>query len=60
MIKGADGKWQEASWADALAAVAQGLSLIHIFLRHVHHGLNLQEAIDLPMSHTMHLSLIHI
>jgi gamma-glutamyltranspeptidase/glutathione hydrolase len=24
------------------------------FLRHVHHGLNLQEAIDLPMSHTMH------
>ena len=21
---------------------------------HVHHGLNLQEAIDLPMSHTMH------
>ena len=26
MIKGADGKWQEASWADALQAVAQGLS----------------------------------
>ncbi len=24
------------------------------FLRHAHHGLNLQEAIDLPMSHTMH------
>ncbi|MCW8177226.1 gamma-glutamyltransferase family protein [Verminephrobacter aporrectodeae] len=24
------------------------------FLRHVHHGLNLQEAIDLPMSHTLH------
>ncbi|WP_241081815.1 NADH-quinone oxidoreductase subunit NuoG [Achromobacter xylosoxidans] len=28
MIKGADGKWQEASWADALAAVAQGLSRV--------------------------------
>ncbi|WP_459615398.1 gamma-glutamyltransferase family protein [Bordetella sp. 2513F-2] len=25
-----------------------------LFLRHVHHGLNLQEAIDMPMSHTMH------
>jgi gamma-glutamyltranspeptidase/glutathione hydrolase len=25
-----------------------------LFLRHVHHGLNLQEAIDQPMSHTMH------
>lgn len=25
-----------------------------LFLRHVHHGLNLQEAIDLPMSHTAH------
>lgn len=25
-----------------------------LFLRHVHHGLNLQEAIDLPMSHTQH------
>ncbi|MFG0228773.1 gamma-glutamyltransferase family protein [Achromobacter sp. 413638] len=24
------------------------------FLRHVHHGLNLQESIDLPMSHTSH------
>lgn len=24
------------------------------FLRHVHHGLNLQEAIDMPMSHTAH------
>ncbi|TKT69684.1 gamma-glutamyltransferase family protein [Aquamicrobium sp. LC103] len=24
------------------------------FLRHVHHGLNLQEAIDMPMSHTSH------
>ncbi|AOB27963.1 MULTISPECIES: NADH-quinone oxidoreductase subunit NuoG [Bordetella] len=28
MIKGADGKWQEASWADALQAVAQGLSRV--------------------------------
>jgi gamma-glutamyltranspeptidase/glutathione hydrolase len=25
-----------------------------LFLRHVHHGLNLQEAIDLPLSHTQH------
>lgn len=25
-----------------------------LFLRHVHHGMNLQEAIDQPMSHTMH------
>jgi gamma-glutamyltranspeptidase/glutathione hydrolase len=25
-----------------------------LFLRHVHHGLNLQEAIDQPMSHTSH------
>jgi gamma-glutamyltranspeptidase / glutathione hydrolase len=25
-----------------------------LFLRHVHHGLNLQEAIDLPMFHTAH------
>ena len=24
------------------------------FLRHVHHGLNLQEAIDMPMAHTAH------
>jgi gamma-glutamyltranspeptidase/glutathione hydrolase len=24
------------------------------FLRHVHHGFNLQEAIDMPMSHTSH------
>jgi len=28
MIKGADGTWQEASWADALQAVAQGLSRV--------------------------------
>ncbi|SAI73754.1 NADH dehydrogenase subunit G [Bordetella ansorpii] len=28
MIKGADGKWQEASWSDALQAVAQGLSRV--------------------------------
>jgi len=28
MIKGADGQWQEASWADALQAVAQGLSRV--------------------------------
>ncbi|ANN68062.1 NADH-quinone oxidoreductase subunit NuoG [Bordetella bronchialis] len=28
MIKGADGEWREASWADALQAVAQGLSRV--------------------------------
>jgi NADH-quinone oxidoreductase subunit G len=28
MIKGADGEWQEASWSDALQAVAQGLSRV--------------------------------
>jgi NADH-quinone oxidoreductase subunit G len=28
MIKGADGQWQEATWADALQAVAQGLSRV--------------------------------
>ena len=27
---------------------------LQFFLRHVHHGLNLQEAIDSPMSHTSH------
>jgi gamma-glutamyltranspeptidase/glutathione hydrolase len=28
---------------------------LHVFLRHVHHGLNLQEAIDAPDWHTDHL-----
>ncbi|OZI74056.1 NADH-quinone oxidoreductase subunit NuoG [Bordetella genomosp. 12] len=28
MIRGTDGQWQEASWADALQAVAQGLSRV--------------------------------
>jgi NADH-quinone oxidoreductase subunit G len=28
MIKGADGQWKEASWADALQAVAQGLTRV--------------------------------
>lgn len=28
MIRGTDGNWQEASWADALQAVAQGLSRV--------------------------------
>ena len=28
MIKGADGTWQDASWSDALQAVAQGLSRV--------------------------------
>jgi gamma-glutamyltranspeptidase/glutathione hydrolase len=27
---------------------------LHVFLRHVHHGLNLQEAIDAPSFHTEH------
>jgi gamma-glutamyltranspeptidase/glutathione hydrolase len=27
---------------------------LQFFLRHVHHGLNMQQAIDLPMSHTAH------
>jgi gamma-glutamyltranspeptidase/glutathione hydrolase len=27
---------------------------LQFFLRHAHHGLNLQEAIDMPMSHTGH------
>jgi gamma-glutamyltranspeptidase/glutathione hydrolase len=27
---------------------------LHVFLRHVHHGLNLQEAIDSPEFHTAH------
>ena len=27
---------------------------LSLFLRHVHHGLNLQEAIDLPLFHTAH------
>ena len=27
---------------------------LQFFLRHVHHGLNLQESIDSPMSHTAH------
>jgi gamma-glutamyltranspeptidase/glutathione hydrolase len=27
---------------------------LSFFLRHVHHGLNLQEAIDLPLFHTAH------
>ena len=29
---------------------------LHAFLRHVHHGLNLQEAIDAPSFHSEHLS----
>jgi gamma-glutamyltranspeptidase/glutathione hydrolase len=28
---------------------------VHAFLRHVHHGMNLQEAIDAPSFHTEHL-----
>jgi gamma-glutamyltranspeptidase/glutathione hydrolase len=27
-----------------------------MFLRHVHHGLNLQEAIDAPLFHTQHMN----
>ncbi|CAM3642421.1 gamma-glutamyltransferase family protein [Bordetella flabilis] len=42
MVFGTPGGDQQEQWQ------------LQLFLRHVHHGLNLQEAIDLPMSHTMH------
>jgi gamma-glutamyltranspeptidase/glutathione hydrolase len=42
MVFGTPGGDQQEQWQ------------LELFLRHVHHGLNLQEAIDLPMSHTMH------
>ena len=42
MVFGSPGGDQQEQWQ------------LLLFLRHVHHGLNLQEAIDLPMSHTAH------
>ena len=42
MVFGSPGGDQQEQWQ------------LLLFLRHVHHGLNLQEAIDLPMAHTAH------
>ncbi|MFD2239140.1 gamma-glutamyltransferase family protein [Aureimonas populi] len=42
MVFGSPGGDQQEQWQ------------LLLFLRHAHHGLNLQEAIDLPMSHTAH------
>ncbi|CAM3741803.1 gamma-glutamyltransferase family protein [Bordetella sputigena] len=42
MVFGTPGGDQQEQWQ------------LQLFLRHVHHGLNLQEAVDQPMSHTMH------
>lgn len=42
MVFGTPGGDQQEQWQ------------LQLFLRHVHHGLNLQEAIDQPMSHTSH------
>lgn len=42
MVFGTPGGDQQEQWQ------------LQFFLRHVHHGLNLQEAIDLPMWHTAH------
>ncbi|MEO3999312.1 gamma-glutamyltransferase family protein [Mesorhizobium sp. CAU 1732] len=42
MVFGTPGGDQQEQWQ------------LQFFLRHVHHGLNLQEAIDMPMSHTAH------
>lgn len=42
MVFGTPGGDQQEQWQ------------LEFFLRHVHHGLNLQEAIDMPMSHTAH------
>ncbi|MDQ3144382.1 MAG: gamma-glutamyltransferase family protein [Pseudomonadota bacterium] len=42
MVFGSPGGDQQEQWQ------------LLLFLRHVHHGLNLQEAIELPMSHTGH------
>ena len=42
LVFGTPGGDQQDQWQAAL------------FLRHVHHGLNLQEAIDLPLFHTAH------
>jgi gamma-glutamyltranspeptidase/glutathione hydrolase len=42
MVFGSPGGDQQEQWQ------------LLLFLRHVHHGLNLQEAIELPMAHTAH------
>lgn len=42
MVFGSPGGDQQEQWQ------------LLLFLRHVHHGLSLQQAIDLPMSHTSH------
>ncbi|WP_112661572.1 gamma-glutamyltransferase family protein [Microvirga flavescens] len=42
MVFGSPGGDQQEQWQ------------LLLFLRHAHHGLNLQEAIDLPMAHTAH------
>ncbi len=42
MVFGSPGGDQQEQWQ------------LQLFLRHVHHGLGLQEAIDMPMSHTAH------
>ena len=42
MVFGTPGGDQQEQWQ------------LQFFLRHIHHGLNLQEAIDSPMSHTAH------
>jgi gamma-glutamyltranspeptidase/glutathione hydrolase len=42
MVFGSPGGDQQEQWQ------------LLLFLRHAHHGLNLQEAIDQPMSHTAH------
>ena len=50
MVFGTPGGDQQDQWS------------LHVFLKHVHHGMNLQQAIDSPDFHTNHfpLSLIHI
>jgi gamma-glutamyltranspeptidase/glutathione hydrolase len=42
MVFGTPGGDQQDQWT------------LHVFLRHIHHGLNLQEAIDAPEFHTAH------
>jgi gamma-glutamyltranspeptidase/glutathione hydrolase len=42
MVFGTPGGDQQDQWS------------LHVFLRHVHHGLNLQEAVDSPEFHTAH------
>ena len=42
MVFGTPGGDQQDQWS------------LHVFLRHIHHGMNLQEAIDAPEFHTAH------